>query len=185
MSVDERDSVILPGSGGDSPSIHVVHVGGESRKSLRAVDSSADVEMSKPSPSPTWSPSESPGEVKPSSSACDANDSDDSYHHQYPEKIDAEASCASAAGTESDHGDEEQFCNPMASDSDGNDEDENESLLRGDRIGSTTYSERHVLKILLSWMEVFLLGCDVGLAEVMFESEDFFHHCRNFLRLAN
>jgi hypothetical protein len=32
--------------------------------------------------------------------------------------------------------------------------DENDDALRGDRIGATTYSERHVLKILIKWVQV-------------------------------
>lgn len=46
---------------------------------------------------------------------------------------------------------EEQTCNPMVSDEEC---DETEEAFRGDRIGSTMYSERHVLKILMKWIEV-------------------------------
>lgn len=46
---------------------------------------------------------------------------------------------------------EEATCNPMVSDEEC---DESEEAFRGDRIGSTVYSERHVLKILMQWIEV-------------------------------
>lgn len=46
--------------------------------------------------------------------------------------------------------DEEATCNPMVSDEECS---ETEEAFRGDRIGSTTYSERHVLKILMKWLE--------------------------------
>jgi hypothetical protein len=53
------------------------------------------------------------------------------------------------AGGSEDGGD---GINPMVSDVD--DLDENDDALRGDRIGATTYSERHVLKILIKWVQV-------------------------------
>lgn len=48
--------------------------------------------------------------------------------------------------------DEEETCNPMASDEE--ECDETEETFRGDRIGNTVYSERHVIKILMKWVEV-------------------------------
>ncbi|CAL8092622.1 unnamed protein product [Orchesella dallaii] len=47
--------------------------------------------------------------------------------------------------------DEEATCNPMVSDAE--ECDETEEAFRGDRIGTTVYSERHVLKILMKWVE--------------------------------
>jgi hypothetical protein len=52
--------------------------------------------------------------------------------------------------------DGEETCNPMVSDVE--DLDENEDALRGDRIGGTTYSERHVLKILMKWVQVIIIN---------------------------
>ncbi|OXA46824.1 uncharacterized protein LOC110855962 [Folsomia candida] len=42
-------------------------------------------------------------------------------------------------------------CNPMVSDVE--ELEENDNVLRGDRIGATTYSERHVIKILMKWVQ--------------------------------
>jgi len=47
---------------------------------------------------------------------------------------------------------EEETCNPMVSDVE--ELEENEDAFRGDRIGGTTYSQRHVLKLLIKWVQV-------------------------------
>ena len=45
-----------------------------------------------------------------------------------------------------------EYSNPMASDLEG--ETVDEEAFRGDRIGNSTYSERHVLRILMRWIQV-------------------------------
>jgi hypothetical protein len=45
-----------------------------------------------------------------------------------------------------------EYSNPMASDLEG--ENVDEEAFRGDRIGNSTYAERHVLKILMRWIKV-------------------------------
>ncbi len=62
-------------------------------------------------------------------------------------------------------------CNPMVSDVE--ELEENDDALRGDRIGNTTYSERHVLKILMKWVQV--IGVTLNFSKKVFYMHLYFY----------